>query len=333
MPPRNRNSRERSSATSTISSDAEMMVDDAIQRIVDFGKEAEDKIERIIDRMESSAQSFGSRSSQVSQPSNEDEQAIKYQRKLAEEFRKYIDQTAVRAVTILRQVASPKTLMVKSYVQQILALQNENPHQFVASIADPDVPLEEYMQFTLNDQMGFYLLSHFFLYATYIQPLQAAGAQKDYWNHMAREILNSIISTPLMQNFFDFAARHKDHLETIGFTVDDMVNGVRVKFLTELNSLFDIMVALPVKLSIAGQAFVYRLDQAYLLMSDYLFKSHQASFVQEIRNYMRGLELQIGAATGIQVGGSRSRKTNKSPKKTLFKFKRFELVGPKKAFF
>lgn len=321
----------RSSKSISLSSDGEMMIDDAIQKIMDYGKEAEDKIERLVDRMQASDASYGSRSSQISRPSNEDARDMKFQRKLSDEFRKYAEQTTLRVIMVLKEVAQMKTLMIKAYVQQILKLQNEDPAQFLRSIANLELPMEEYMQFTQNDQMGFYVLSHFFLYATYVQPLQHVGADKDYWTHMSREILNSVSSTPLVQSFFEFLSKHKDHIEMIGFEVQDLINGMKVKFTSELHALYDMMIHIPTKMTVGNQAFVYRMDQAYMLAADYLMKSHQHGFVQQIRVYLRGLEQQIGMATGIQVGGAKN--TRKAVKKSnvKFVFKRFTALGPKKS--
>lgn len=320
-----------SSKSISLSSNGEMMIDDAIQKIVDFAKDAEDKIERVVDRMEASDASYGSRSSQISAPSNEDARDIKYQHKIGEEFRKYIEQTALRVVMVFKEVAQMKTLLIKAYVQQMMRLQNEDVGRFLASVGNLELPLQEYTQFTQNDQMGFYLLSQFFLYGTYVQPLQNAGADKEYWNHMSREILNSVISTPLLQSFFAFMNKHKELIETIGYDLNDMIDDMRKKFTTELHMLYHLMIGMPTKMTVNGQAFVYRMDQAYMLASDYLMKSQQQDYVQNVRNYLRGLEQQIGAVTGVQVGGS-SKKTKKV-KKAMFVFKRFSAVGPKKAFF
>jgi hypothetical protein len=159
------------------------------------------------------------------------------------------------------------------------------------------------MQFTQYDQMGFYILSHFYLYGTYVQPLTHAGANRDYWQHMSREILNSMISTPLLQSFFEFINKHKDTVDMLGFDLQDLIQDMKNKFTSELHSLYNLMIAMPVKMNVAGQQLAYRMDQAYMLLSDYLMKSHQHDFVKQVRSYMGGLEQQMNAVTGIRIGG------------------------------
>lgn len=319
-----------SSGTSVSSSSSdEMMIDDAIQRIVDFARESEERIERVIDRMQASRDSSGTASSKVSRSSKSGNRDAKYQLKIAEEFRKYIEQTAIRVIMMFKEISSLKTLMTKAYVQQALTLQNEDPHAFIASLQNPDLAHAEYMRFTEFDQMGFYILSHFFVFGTYVQPLQAVGADRAYWSYMCKEILNSMTSTPLIQSFFQFVAKHKENIEFVGLDTQDMINTMRVKFEGELYALYNVMVSLPVKVGVAGQNLSYRFDQAYMLARDYLSRSHMHGFIESIAKYMHTQEQQIGQATGIQVGGSRSKPHDKH----VFAFKRFSKVGSKRALF
>lgn len=322
--------RKSSSATSASSGD-EMMIDDAIQRIVDYAKESEERIERVIDRMLASQDSSGTASSKVSRSSKSGDRDVKYQLKVAEEFRKYIEQTAIRVIMMFKEVSSLKNLMTKAYVQQTLALQNEDPHAFVASLQNADLAHQEYMQFTEFDQMGFYILSHFFLYGTYVQPLQAVGADREYWKYMCKEILNSMTSTPLIQSFFQFVAKHKDDIEFVGLDTQDMINTMRIKFEGELFALYNVMISLPIHVGIGNQKLSYRFDQAYMLTRDYLSRSHMHGFIESISRYLHTQEQQIGQATGIQVGGSRSKPHHSG--RVVFTFKRFSKVGSKRAMF
>lgn len=309
---------------------------DAIQRIMDYAKESEDKIERVIVRLQNSRDSSGSASSKASAASKSDERAMKYQLKVAEEFRKYVEQTSLNVIKLLKEVSNMRNMMIKSYVQQSIALQNENPNAFIASIQNPDYAHNEYLQFTEHDQLGFYILSHFFLYGTYIQPLQAVGVDRAYWTQMCREILNSMMSMPLIQSFFDFINKHTEVIQMVGLDVQDMSDTMRIKFETELFTLYNLQITLPVKLTIGQQQFNYRYDQAYMLVRDYLTRSHQQAYVASIGQNMRTLELQIGQATGVQMGGSmstnRTRILNKKSQ-FVFKFKRFSKFGPKRPYF
>lgn len=295
------------------------MEDDALAVIMQQGRAEQEKIEELIEKLyDSDASSLSKSHSQSSSPKGKTRKAkaedrdIKIQYRIAHQMRLYTENTAIRAIKYMRELADPQTVLLKSYVQHLIYTGGNpiHPETFCRGIENPRLSSpEQYYVWGNQDNFAVYFLALLTIYGMYRDSLRQAGQLHAFLTNALEHLLPMMNNvTGFFQDYLGFVESTKDTIELVGLSAKDMHNDLLLKIITEWESLFNVLTQLPMNIAVAGSI---RRRLAFLdVMAEvptYMQQSPQIEAFRQIKTELDAVEASVRATVGLPTYGGASR--------------------------